>query len=91
MKSPKLNRKKKIIIFKSKNSLRFIWDINGTNIHIIGVLEGKEREKVTEKLFEEIIMENFPDLVKETHIQVQEAQSPQKNEPEEVHTKTYCN
>ena len=39
-----------------------------TNIHIIGVPEGEEREKGTEKIFQEIIAENFPNMGKEpTH------------------------
>ena len=41
------------------------------NIHIIG---GKEREKGPEKIFEEIIVENFPNMGKEIVNQVQEAQ-----------------
>ena len=40
------------------------------NIRVIGVLEGGERED--EKLFEEIMMENFPNLLKEIDIQPQE-------------------
>jgi len=42
------------------------------NIHIIGVPE-EERDKGA-GLFEQIIAENFPNLGKETGIQVQEAQ-----------------
>ena len=42
-----------------------------TNICIIGVPEGEEREKRHEKIFEEIIAENFPNMGKET---VQESQ-----------------
>ena len=45
-------KKKKIVVFKSKNNLSFIWEINGTKIHIIGVPQGKKREKVMAKLFE---------------------------------------
>ena len=41
---------------------------------MIGVPEEEEREKWTENLFEEIKAENFPNLGKETGIQVQEAQ-----------------
>ena len=34
----------------NKESLRELWDnVKCTNIHIIGVLEGEEREKGTEK------------------------------------------
>lgn len=39
----------------------------------IGVPEGMELEKVLEGLFQEIIIENFPDLEKERDNQVQEA------------------
>ena len=45
-----------------------------TNIHIVGVPEGEEREQEIGHLFEKIVEENFPDLMKEIHIQVQEAQ-----------------
>ena len=44
------------------------------NIQIIGVPENEEREKETEGLCEQIIVENFPSLVKETDIKIQEAQ-----------------
>ena len=37
------------------------------------VPEGKEREKGPEKIFEEIIAENFPNMGKEVINQVQEA------------------
>ena len=43
-------------------------------ICIIGVPEGKEREKEPEKIFEEIIAENFLNIGKEIVNQVQEAQ-----------------
>ena len=37
---------------KQMKSLRELWDnIKRTNIHIIGVPEGEEREKETEKIF----------------------------------------
>ena len=40
----------------------------------MGVPEGEEREQGIENLFEKIMMENFPNLVKETDVLVQEAQ-----------------
>ena len=40
----------------------------------MGVLEGEEREKGAENIFEVITAEKYPNLGKETHIQVQEAQ-----------------
>ena len=56
-------------------SLRELWDnVNHTNIHIIGVPEGEEREKETEKIFQEIIAENFPNMGKKLLPQTQEAQ-----------------
>ena len=43
------------------------------------------------KIFEEIIVENVPNMEKEIVIQVQEAQSPRQDKPKEEHTKTYSN
>ena len=40
---------------------------------IIGIPEGEERKKGADNLFEEKIAENFPNLGKETEIQIQEA------------------
>ena len=37
--------------------------------------EGEEEEQEIEYLFEKIMKENFPNLVKEVDIQVQEAQT----------------
>ena len=44
-----------------EDSLRDLWDnIKHTNIRILGVPEEEERKKGSEKIFEEIIAENFP-------------------------------
>ena len=52
-----------------------LWDtIKHTNIRIIGVPEEEEKEKGSEKEFEEIIVKNFPNMGKEIATQVQEAQ-----------------
>ena len=60
---------------KNGASIRDLWDnIKLTNIRIIGVPEGEEREKPMENLLEEIRAENFLNLAKETDIQVQKAQ-----------------
>ena len=40
------------------------------NIHIIGVTEGEERDKRPEKILEEIIAENFPNMGKKIVNQV---------------------
>ena len=55
-------------------SLRELWDnAKHTNICITGVPE-EEREKGTEKIFQEVIAENFPNTGKEPLTQIQEAQ-----------------
>ena len=60
---------------RNEDNLRDLWDnIKPNNIRIMGVPEGEEREKGPEKLFEEIIVENFPNMGKEIATQVQEAQ-----------------
>ena len=58
-----------------EDSLRDLWDnIKGTNIRIIGIPEEEEKKKRSEKIFEEIIVENFPNMGKEIVNQVQEVQ-----------------
>ena len=60
------------------------------NIHIIGI---KEREKGPEEIFEEIIVENFPNMGKGIVSQVQQAQkvpgriNPRRNTPRHIVTK----
>ena len=78
---------------RTEDSLRDIWDnIKHNNIRIIGVWEEKEKKKVYEKFFEEIILENFPNMEKEIVNQVQEAQRvPYRINPKEKHTKTHTN
>ena len=43
--------------------------------------EGEEKEQEIGSLFEKTVKENFPNLVKEIDIQVQEAQSPKQDGP----------
>ena len=53
-------------IKRTEKSLRDLWDnIKHTNIQIIGVQEEEERKKGYEKIFEEITVENFPNMEKE--------------------------
>ena len=60
---------------RTEDSLRDLWDnIQHTNIQIIGVPEGEEKKKGYEKIFEEIIVEHFPNMEKEIINQVQEEQ-----------------
>ena len=72
-------------------SLRDIWDnIKCNNIRIIGDPEEEEKKKRTENIFEEIIVENFPNMRKEIVNQVQEAQrvlyrtTPRRNTPTHI-------
>ena len=76
---------------RNEDSLRDLWDnIKCTNICPIGVPEGEEREKGPEKIFEEIIVENFPSMGKELATQVQEVQgvsgriNPRRNTPRHI-------
>ena len=76
---------------KRNDSLRDLWDdIKCDNIRIIGVPEGEEKEKGPEKIFEDIIVENFPNMGKEIATQVQEAQrvtyrvNPRRNTPRHI-------
>ena len=74
-----------------EDSLRDLWDnIKRTNIRIIGITEEEEKKKGTEKIIEEIIVENFPTVGKEIVNQVQEAQrvpyriNPRKSMPRHI-------
>uniref|UniRef100_A0A8D0N1A3 L1 transposable element RRM domain-containing protein n=1 Tax=Sus scrofa TaxID=9823 RepID=A0A8D0N1A3_PIG len=72
----------------NEESLRELWDnIKCTNIRIIGVPEGEEREKGTEKIFQEITDGNVPNMGKKPLTQIQEVQrvpykiNPRRNTP----------
>ena len=56
----------------TEDSLRDLWEV---------VPKEEEKKKGYEKIFEEIIVENFPNLEKEIVNQVQEAQSPYRINP----------
>ena len=52
--------------------------------------DGEEQGQEIENLFEQIMKENFPNLVKEIDFQeVQEAQSPKEVGLKEAHTKAH--
>ena len=83
------NREKRMK--RNEDSLRDLWhNIKCNNVHIIWVPEGEEREKGPDKIFEEIIVENFPNMGKEIATQVQEAQrvpgriNPRRNTPRHI-------
>ena len=55
-----------------EDSLRDLWDnIKHTNIRTIGVPEEEDKKKGTEKIFEKIRVEKFPNMGKEKVSQVQ--------------------
>ena len=76
---------------RNEDSITDFWDnIKCNNIRIIRVQEGEEREKGPEKIFEEIIVKNFPNMGKEVATQVQKAQqvpyriNPRGNTPRHI-------
>ena len=75
---------------RTEDSLRDPWyNIKHTNIWIIGVPEEEEKKKGYEKNFEEIIVENFPNMEKE--IIKSKKQSPIQDKPKKKHAKTHTN
>ena len=58
-----------------EKSISSLWDnFKRSNIHILEEPEGEEKEQHIGNLFEKIVTENFPNLVKEIDMQLQEAQ-----------------
>ena len=71
-----------------EDSLRDLWDIiRCTNIQVIRVPEEEEKKKGTEKIFEDIIVENFLNMGKEI-IKPRSTESPLQDKPKEKHIKT---
>ena len=76
---------------RTEDSFRDLWDnIKCISIQIIRVPEEEEKKKWYEKIFEEIIVGNFPTMEKEIVNQVQEAQrvpyriNPRRNTPRHI-------
>ena len=72
-----------------EDTLRDLWDnIKCTNIRIIGVAEEEEKKKRTEKIFEEIIVENFSnmgkEIVKSRKCRVSYRINPRRNMPRHI-------
>ena len=87
-----MEQNKEKIMERIQDSLRDLWDnIKCTNIQIIGVPEEEEKKKGSEKIFEEILVENFPNMGKEIVNQVQEAESTIQDKPKEKHTRAHIN
>ena len=84
-------QKKEKRMKRIEDSPRDIWDnIKCNNIRMIGISEEEEKKKGSEKIFEEIIVENFPSMGKEIVNQVQEVQrvpymiNPRRNTPRHI-------
>ena len=77
---------------KNEEAIREMQDnMKRNNIRIIGVPEGEEEEQGIENLFEKVMMENFPNLIREKVTQIHETQSPKQETPKEAHCKTHNN
>ena len=85
-------RKKEKLIKRNEDNLRDFQDnVKCPNIRIIGVPE-EDKKKDHEKIFEKIIVENFPKMGKEIITQVQETQRvPNRINPKAKHPKTHIN
>ena len=88
MEFPAAEQKKEKRMKRNEDSLRDLWgNIKCNNIRIMAAPEGEEREKGPEKIFQEIIVEKFPNMGKEIATQVQETQqvpyriNPRRNTP----------
>lgn len=50
---------------------KYQWGVNKyIDVHNMGFPEGEEREKGTEKIFEEIKVENSPNLMKDVNLYI---------------------
>lgn len=66
-----LNSKAKKHFYNDK-SLKDLWEnTKRSNIDVTGVAEGEEKECSDEKITEEILTGNFPNLAKDTNLQIQ--------------------
>ena len=71
---------------KNKEGLRELQDnMKHDPFHIIGIPKGEEEEQWIENLFEKVMMENFPNLIRAKVIEAQEAQrAPIKRNPKKT-------
>ena len=75
---------------RNEDSLRDIWDsIKCNNMQIIGVPEDEKEQKVSQKIFKEIIVENFPNMGKESHPSSGSREDLTQNKLKEKYTKTH--
>ena len=76
---------------RTEDTLRDLWDNNKhTNIQSIGIPEEEEKKKGSEKIFEDIKVENFSNMGKDIVSEVQEVQrvpyriNPRRNTPRHI-------
>ena len=84
-------RRKEKQIKRNEDNLRYLWNnVKHLNIRIIGVPGKDDKKKDHEKVFEEIIVENFPQMGKEIATEVQESDkfpnriNPRQNTPRHI-------
>ena len=63
---------------KNEDSVSSLWGFRHSNIYIIGVPEGKEKEEEIGNIFEKIMEGNFPNLMKEIDIKSRNHRVPNK-------------
>ena len=87
------DRKKEKRMKRNEDNLRDLWDnVKCSNIWIIEIPEEEDKKKDHEKIFEEIIVENFPKMGKEITTQVEETQRvPNMIKPKVKYPKTQIN
>ena len=61
------------------------------NICIIGIPEEEQQEQGIQNLFEKVMMENFPNLMREKKTQIQEHRESQARGTQRGHCKTHNN
>ena len=82
-KNTKNKQEKEKGLKKNEEGLRELQEnMKPNNIPIIEMPEGEEEEQMIENLFEKVVMENFPNLMREKVTQIQESQIvPSKRNP----------
>ncbi|XP_064138119.1 LINE-1 retrotransposable element ORF1 protein isoform X1 [Loxodonta africana] len=70
-------------IKKNEETLRIMWDsIKKNNLHVIGVPEQGGITENTDRIVEDLLAENFPDIMKDKRISIQDAhRTPYKIDP----------
>lgn len=84
------SEEKEKILKKSEWRIRDFWEtIKQIISHVVRVSEGEEREKGAEKLFEKMVVENFPDSMRNMNINIREAQLTPSKRNSETHNQIW--